>query len=145
MLNPSYLASTLVDWYRDYLSLRQGVVLPGVNSEWTYIKAGVPQGFVLGPLHLLTYIDNIVNGIGLNIRLFVKDTSFYIIVVNCQYTRFLLHPVFYQLKVQWPRLLLSLNTTYLNKSVIVALLLKMLYLLLSQHISYVNNVIGFII
>ena len=35
---------TLLDWFKDYISLnRQKVVLPGVKSEWAYIKAGVPQ------------------------------------------------------------------------------------------------------
>ena len=36
-------------WFRNYLSdRRQRVVLPGVSSDW--IRAGVPQGSILGPL-----------------------------------------------------------------------------------------------
>ena len=64
--------------YEDKFSPRwQRVVFPGENSEWAYIKAGVPQSSVLGPLLFLIYtrINDIINDIGSNIRLFVDDTS----------------------------------------------------------------------
>ena len=68
-------------WFADYLSDRkQRVVLPGTVSDWTYIRAGVPQGSILGPLLFLLYINDIVNDIGSNIRLFADDTSLFIIV-----------------------------------------------------------------
>ncbi|MEW8191406.1 MAG: reverse transcriptase family protein [Candidatus Thiodiazotropha endolucinida] len=68
-------------WFADYLSDRkQRVVLPGAVSDWTYIRAGVPQGSILGPLLFLLYINDIVNDIGSNIRLFADDTSLFIIV-----------------------------------------------------------------
>ena len=48
-------------WFSNYLSNRkQRVILPGAVSDWTYIKAGVPQGSILGPLFLLVYINVIV-------------------------------------------------------------------------------------
>ena len=59
---------------------QQRVVLPGASSDWTYIRAGVPQGSVLGPLLFLLYVNDIVNDIGANIRLFADDTSLFIIV-----------------------------------------------------------------
>ena len=72
-----------MNWLKDYLSNRQQrVVLPGAFFEWTFIKAGVPQGSVLGSLLLLVFINDIVNEIGSNIRLFADDTSLYIIVGN---------------------------------------------------------------
>ena len=68
-------------WFRNYLSdRRQRVVLPGVSSDWTYIKAGVPQGSILGPLLFLVYINDIVVDIGSHISLFADDTSLFIIV-----------------------------------------------------------------
>ena len=82
-LNACGIADTFLDWFRDYLSdRRQRVVLPGVYSDWAYTKAGVPQGSVLGPLLFLIYINDIVNDIGSNIRLFADDTSLYIIVTD---------------------------------------------------------------
>lgn len=61
---------------------RQRVVISGVHSEWNYISAGVPQGSILGPLLCLLYINDIVNEIGSNIRLFADDTSLFVIVEN---------------------------------------------------------------
>ena len=67
-------------WFKNCLADRkQRVVLPGAVSEWEYIQAGVPQGSILGSLLFLLYINDIVNDIGSNIRLFVDDTSLY----NC--------------------------------------------------------------
>ena len=73
----------LLQWFTDYLNNRkQRVVLPGVFSHWTDLKAGVPQGSILGPLLFLIYINDIVRNINSSIRLFADDTSLYIIVEN---------------------------------------------------------------
>ena len=43
-------------WFKNYLSDRkQRVVLLGVTSDWASIRAGVPQGSVLGPLLFLLH------------------------------------------------------------------------------------------
>ena len=77
------ISGTLLDWFKDYLSQRrQRVVLPEVFSDWAYTHAGVPQDSVLGPLLFLIYINDIVNDIGSNIRLFADDTSLYIVVTD---------------------------------------------------------------
>ncbi|MES9994314.1 MAG: reverse transcriptase family protein, partial [Candidatus Thiodiazotropha sp.] len=77
------ITDSLLDWFEDYLSNRkQRVVLPGATSRWTNIKAGVPQGSILGPLLFLVYINDIVDDIDSSIRLFADDTSLYIIVEN---------------------------------------------------------------
>ena len=68
-------------WFSDYLNDRkQRVVLPGASSSWTSVKAGVPQGSILGPLHFLLYINDIVEDINSSTRLFADDTSLHIIV-----------------------------------------------------------------
>ena len=69
----------LLDWFMDYLSDRyQVVVVRGQSSEKGLIKAGVPQGSVLGPLLFLIYINDLMENIMSNIKLFADDTSLYI-------------------------------------------------------------------
>ena len=58
------------------------MILPGAISDWKFIQAGVLQSSILGPLLLFLYINDIVNDIGSNIRLFADDTSLFIIVEN---------------------------------------------------------------
>ena len=71
----------LLKWFKSYLSNRkQKVVISGKSSEILSIKAGVPQGSILGPLLFLIYINDIVLDIACNIRLFADDTSLSIIV-----------------------------------------------------------------
>ena len=82
-LKAAGVSGDVLRWFQSYLSgRRQRVVLPGSFSEWVYIKAGVPQGSILGPLLFLLYINDIVKNIGSNIRLFADDTSLFIIVDN---------------------------------------------------------------
>ena len=71
----------LLKWFSSYLSdRRERVVINGQASGWTYIKAGVSQGSILVPLLFLIYINDVVTELHASIRLFVDDTSLYIIV-----------------------------------------------------------------
>ena len=58
----------------------QRVVLPGGVSNSCQVRAGVPQGSILGPLLFLIYINNIVDDIQANINLFADDTSLSVVV-----------------------------------------------------------------
>ena len=77
------ISGDLLQWFKSYLSnRRQRVVLNGVTSDWASVLARIQQGSILGPLLFLIYINDIVNGITSSIRLFVDDTSLYIVVDN---------------------------------------------------------------
>ena len=83
LLEAAGISGSLLLWFRSYLTNRkQRVVLPGAESDWRYIRAGVPQGSILGPILFLLFINDIVDEIGCNIRLFADDTSLYITVEN---------------------------------------------------------------
>ena len=78
------IGGVLLDWFSSYLSDRQQrVVINGENSAWGQIKAGVPQGSVLGPLLFLIYINDITQVVKHScIRLFADDTCLFIEVDN---------------------------------------------------------------
>ena len=79
-LRAAGISGNLLNWFVSYLeNRRQCVVISGVQSEWNFISAGVPQGSILGPLLFLLYINDIVNEIGSNICLFADDASFFVI------------------------------------------------------------------
>ena len=52
----------------------------GQTSEWKPVKAGVPQGSILGPLFFLVYINDICSNLSTNVKLFADDTSLFSIV-----------------------------------------------------------------
>ena len=59
---------------------RQRVMLNGQSSKWSPIKAGVPQGSILGPLFFLVYINDLPKGLLCNAKLFADDTSIFSVV-----------------------------------------------------------------
>ena len=66
----------LLEWISDYLSERkQKVVIRNASSSLLSVKAGVPQGSVLGPLLFLVYVNDIVESLLSLTRLFADDSS----------------------------------------------------------------------
>ena len=59
---------------------QQRVVLNGQESEWLTIKAGVPQGSILGPLFFFIYINDLSDNLESNVKLFADDTSMFSVV-----------------------------------------------------------------
>ena len=58
----------------------QRVVLNGQSSKWSHIKAGVPQGSILGPLLFLVYINDLPEGLTTSAKHFADDTSLFSVV-----------------------------------------------------------------
>jgi hypothetical protein len=73
------IKGNLLKWFESYLkNRRQKVVLNGVESSMRDILAGVPQGSILGPLLFLIYINDLVDVVHSNSRLYADDATIYI-------------------------------------------------------------------
>ena len=53
------------------------MVLNGQASSWADIKAGVPQGSILGPLFFLIYINDLSQNLKSTVKFFADDTSIF--------------------------------------------------------------------
>ena len=64
-LEAAGISGNLLLWFRSYLSdKRQRVVLPGAESAWKFIQAGVPQNSILGPLLFLLILTTLSQLLG---------------------------------------------------------------------------------
>ena len=60
----------------NYLDNRkQRVIVDGQCSSWKIIPSGVPQGFVLGPLLFLIYINDLQNGLNSICKIFADESQ----------------------------------------------------------------------
>ena len=76
----------IADWLKSYLSNRkQRVVVNSRCSPYLPVRAGVPQGSVLGPLLFLIYINDIVDNLRCHARLFAVDSSLISSHLNLDY------------------------------------------------------------
>ena len=70
-------------WFSSYLCERkQRVTTEGFHSTWSDTTAGVQQGSVLGPYLFLIYVNDIVDNISSNIRLFADNTTLFTVIEN---------------------------------------------------------------
>ena len=70
--------NTLEDFRSDK---KQRVVLNGQCLSWADIRAGVPQGSILGPLLFLICINDLSDDIKSKCKLFADDTSLFSVVM----------------------------------------------------------------
>ena len=77
-LNHYGIRGPILDWFNDYLcNRRQYVTYNGVSSQSSWVKCGVPQGSILGPLLFLIYINDLPNVISLFSVLYADDTNMF--------------------------------------------------------------------
>ena len=77
------ISDCLFTLIEDFLRNRQQrVVMNGKSSGWSSVMAGVPQGSVLGPLFFLVYINDLVDNISSDAKLFADDTSLFTVVYD---------------------------------------------------------------
>ena len=80
-LKQNGVSGNLLELIKSFLSDRvQRVTLNGKTSDWECIRAGVPQGSILGPLFFLIYINDSGTDLKSNVKLFADDTSLLSIV-----------------------------------------------------------------
>ena len=72
------IGSKLLNWLRHFLTCRkQRVVVRGTFADWALVISGTPQGTILGPILFLSYINDIVDSVSSNIKIFADDTKIY--------------------------------------------------------------------
>ena len=82
-LKQNGISDNILNIITDFLSSRkQQVVLNGQTSPWVSIEAGVPQGYILGPLSFLIYINDLSHDLSTTAKLFADDMSLFSTVKN---------------------------------------------------------------
>ena len=72
------VSDSLINLTESFLSNKfQRVLLNDQTSKWLPVKAGVTQGFILGPLSFLIYINDLSDDLVSTVRLFADDTSLF--------------------------------------------------------------------
>ena len=56
------------------------MVVDGQVSSWAGVKAGAPEGSIVGPLFFLIYINDLSENLKSTVKLFADDTSIFHVV-----------------------------------------------------------------
>ena len=81
-MNHIGIRGTVYNWFKNYLgglyNRIQYVTVNGVNSDFSTLKCGVPQGSVLGPLLFLLYVNDVGNSVpNIPVKLYADDTNLF--------------------------------------------------------------------
>ena len=72
------IGNLVANWIESWLSDRkQRVIINSKCSGWSDVTGGVPQGSVLGPILFVIFINDIEDGICVNILKFADDTKLF--------------------------------------------------------------------
>ena len=66
----------VLTWIESFLTNRQQrVLVDNHSSQWSSVSSGVPQGFILGPLLFLIYVNDISYNLSSPTRMFADDCT----------------------------------------------------------------------
>src|SRR5664279_534893 len=72
------IGSRVLKWIGDFLSnRRQRVVMEGVESAWTLVVSGIPQGSVMGPILFVCFINDLPTNVLSTIYMYADDTKLF--------------------------------------------------------------------
>ncbi len=72
------IGGDIVKWIESFLNNRvQRVATRGSHSQWLRVWSGVPQGSVLGPILFLVYVNDLMETVQSEGKLFADDTKIY--------------------------------------------------------------------
>ena len=75
-LHQAGITGKILNWIKSFLQHREmRVVVNGHCSSSTQVTSGVPQGFVIGPLLFLIYVNDLPDWIKSEMRMFADDTK----------------------------------------------------------------------
>ena len=73
------IGGKLIAWFKEYLNNRtQRVVVEGEMSNTKTVTAGVPHGLILEPILFILYINDLIEEINIDIRIYADDVTMFI-------------------------------------------------------------------